>query len=168
MNYNLDWTNCLLFLTGLNEARGKKCESWKEVIIHYGLGMLRVILITVYIHLTAQMVGLALMGIYLQHSRLPLLVWYYHATVQVISAVQWFLMMGRKDRSNAQLHLMTRILPMKRRKSIRITDFFFSGDYLHPVHVHDHHAFNHSSNTTWWSCSILDHEQIRQQCNLCP
>lgn len=127
MDYNLNWTNCLLFLTGLNETREKKSENWREKMTYYGLKILRVILITVYIHLTGQMLGLALMGIYLQHSRLPLLVWYYFATVQSTSAVQWFLMMERKDRSNSQLHLMTRILPMKRRKFIRTTDCFFSG-----------------------------------------
>lgn len=126
-DYDLTWTNCFLFLIGLNELKDKKSDKKKDVLINYGFKIIRLILIPLYIHLTAQMFGLAVMGIYLKHNRLPILIWYYYALVQGISAIQWYLMMERKERNNAQLHLMTRVITTKRRKFIKILDLFVSG-----------------------------------------
>lgn len=123
----LFWTNCWLFLTGLNEPYTKKCDKKKYSIIDVAIRLVRLILITLYVHLTANMFALSLMGIYVKHKRLPLIIWYYYATVQTISALQWYIMSEMKSRNHTQLKLMTEVIVSKRRKFIRFFDLLVSG-----------------------------------------
>lgn len=119
---DLVWTNCLLALSGLNELSNKKSEKKHERILNILLKIARLILILYYVHLTTQMLAISVMGIYLKHNRLPLLIWYYYAIIQALSGIQWYLNIEGRSTNNAQLNLMARVMSIKRRKITKNLD----------------------------------------------